>query len=230
MYYVIKGLVLNVKVQNEGDKVVTVYSYEWGKIQAVVPSAKKIAAKLSSATELLTESELFVFNSHFFLMPTVTGASIIENNTELKVDLNRSLYALYAAEISDKFTPFNLKNTKKYDLIARIWEVLKTCKRPKRALVAFILRFLKLSGYAFSDYLRRNNILVSKGVESAVKKLSNCSGGEVDSIEEIEDEKIWNCVESYLINYISRPSSSIFLKKVEKYNSKFGRIDESCRD
>ncbi|MDR1784496.1 MAG: DNA repair protein RecO [Endomicrobium sp.] len=217
MYYVIKGLVLNAKVQSEHDKLITLYSYEWGKVQAIVPSAKKIAAKLSYATEPLTESEFLVFSAHLAMRPKVTGASIIKNNTRIKIDLNKNLYALYAAEVSDKFTPFNLENTRKYDLIARIWEILKTCKYPKRSLIAFILRFLKLSGYSFSDYLKRTNTFISKDVKNAIKKLSSCSGDDVDFIGEVEDEKVWNCVEDHITNYISRPSLSIFLKKIEKY-------------
>jgi len=218
MYYMIKGLILNTKIQNEYDKVITVYSYEWGKIQAVVPSAKKIAAKLSSATEPLTESEFIVFNNYPAIRPKVTGAIVIKNNTKIKTDFNKNLYALYAAEVSDKFTPFSLGNTEKYSLISRIWELLGVCKYPKRALIAFILRFLKLSGYAFAEYLKRNSTFIDGNVERAIKRLSSCSGDEVDFIEEIEDEKVWSCVESYIRNYISRPSLSIFFEKIEKYS------------
>ncbi|MDR1926219.1 MAG: DNA repair protein RecO, partial [Endomicrobium sp.] len=100
MYYIIKGLILNSKVKGEYDKLITIYSYQWGKIQAVVPSAKKIAAKLSSATEPLTESE-FIVSNNSFSRPTVIGAHIIENNTKIKINFERNIYALYAAEISD---------------------------------------------------------------------------------------------------------------------------------
>ncbi|MDR0800367.1 MAG: DNA repair protein RecO [Endomicrobium sp.] len=218
MYYTTKGLVLNAKIKDEHDKLITVYSYEWGKIQAVVPSAKKIAAKLSSSTEPLTESEFMVFSGHSSVRPKITGANIIENNTKVKTDFKRNLYALYAAEISDKFAPFNLKNTVKYSLIARIWEILGACKYPKRALTAFALRFLKLSGYAFSDYLKNSNAFVNKDIEKAIKRLSNCSGDDIDMLEGIEEEKIWNCVETYLTNYIRRPALSIFLQKIGKKN------------
>jgi DNA repair protein RecO (recombination protein O) len=217
MYYTIKGLILKTKIQGEQDKLVTIYSYEWGKICAVVPSAKKIAAKLASATEPLTESEFIVFNSHSVVKPKVTGANIIENNTKLKTDFSRSIYSLYAAEISDRFTPFNLKNTEKYNLIVKIWNVLGVCKRQKRALTAFVLRFLKLSGYSFSDYLKQDNIFVDGDIAESVKKLSNCPGSDIDFLENINDEKIWSCVEFYITNYIRRPSLSIFLKKINNY-------------
>jgi DNA repair protein RecO (recombination protein O) len=216
MYYAIKGLVLNAKIQGEYDKLITIYSYEWGKIQSVVPSAKKITAKLSSATEPLTESEFMVFGRYPLLRPKIIGANIIENNTQIKPDFKRNLYALYAAEVSDKFAPFNFENTVKYNLIVRIWQILSVCKYPKRALIAFILRFLKLSGYAFADYLKTNNASAGVGIEKSVEILSNCSGDNIDMLEEIEEEKIWNCVENYLTNYIRRPALSVFFKKIGK--------------
>jgi DNA repair protein RecO (recombination protein O) len=218
MYYTINGLVLNSKIHGEYDKLITVYSYEWGKIQAVVPSAKKIAAKLSAATEPLTESEFHVFNSHPSIRPKIIGASSINNNTIIKCNFIRNLYALYAAEVSDKFAPFYLENIQKYNLIVRIWEILGTCKHPKRALTAFILRFLKLSGYSFSDYLRNNNTFIDTQIAISIRKLSNCSGEDVDFIGELEDEKVWNYVESYLINYICRPSLSFFIEKINSSN------------
>jgi DNA repair protein RecO (recombination protein O) len=130
------------------------------------------------------------------------------------MDFKRNLYALYAAEVSDKFAPFNLENTVKYNLIVRIWQILSVCKYPKRALTAFILRFLKLSGYAFADYLKNNNAFAGVEIEKSVERLSSCSGDNIDMLEEIEEEKIWNCVENYLTNYIGRPALSIFLKKI----------------
>jgi DNA repair protein RecO (recombination protein O) len=214
MYYTINGLVLNSKIHGEYDKLIIIYSYEWGKIQAIVPSAKKIAAKLSAATEPLTESEFHVFNNHLSIRPKITGANIINNNTLIKCNFMRNLYALYTAEVSDKFAPFYVENTEKYSLIVRIWEILGTCEHPKRALTAFILRFLKLSGYSFSDYIKNNNTFIDNRTIVSIKKLSNCSGEDIDFIDELEDEKVWNYVESYLINYIRRPALSFFIKKI----------------
>jgi DNA repair protein RecO (recombination protein O) len=220
MYYIIKGLILNSKIHDEHNKLVTIYSYEWGKIQAVAPSAKKIAAKLSAATELITESEFMVYNNHPYLRPKVTGASIIRNNTKVKADFKRNLYALYAAEIGDKFAPFNCQNCQKYDLITRIWEILGICKYPKRALAAFVLRFLKLSGYSFSDYLKNINVIVDKDIEKNIKRLSSCSGNDIDLFDGLEDDRIWNYVETYVTNYIRRPFVSVFLQKIDsQYNS-----------
>ncbi|MDR3071403.1 MAG: DNA repair protein RecO [Endomicrobium sp.] len=219
MYYTIRGLVLNSKVQGEYNKLITIYSYEWGKIQTVVQSAKRVAAKLSYATEPLTESEFFIFNNNRYVRPKIIGAHILENNTKIKTDFKRNLYALYAAEISDKLAPFNLVNVVKYNLMVRIWAILGVCMYPKRALSAFILRFLKLSGYGFLDYLKHGNAFIDKKIEQNIRKLSNCAGKDLDLLEEIEDDKVLNYVESYLTKYVRRPSLSIFLEEIDK-NSK----------
>ncbi|MDR1195436.1 MAG: DNA repair protein RecO [Endomicrobium sp.] len=214
MYYSIKGLVLNSAVHSESNKLITVYSYEWGKIQAIVPGAKKISAKLSAATEPLTESEFMVLQNHPSMRPKITGASILNNNTAVKTDFKRNIYALYAAEISDKFAPFNADNTEKYALIVRVWQLLGTCSSPQRVLTAFILRFLKLSGYSFTDYIKHENSSINAEIAKGLRKFSNCSGDDADNICEFDDNKIWNYVETYLTNYIKRPSVSIFLKKI----------------
>lgn len=214
MYYQIKGLVLNASLHGEFDKVITLYSYEWGKISAVVPSAKKITAKLASATEPLTESEFMIFQSHPSMRPKVTGASILNNNTKLKSDFERNIYALYASEVSDKFLPFNMENAEKYILISRIWDVLGYTHHPKRALTAFILRLLKLSGYSFSDYLKSDYSALDKDTVKIINKLSKCSADNLDAFDDTDDDKIWNYVESYLTNYIKKPQVSVFLKKI----------------
>ena len=42
MYYNIKALILNTKLSQEADKVITAYTTKWGKIYATVPGAKKL--------------------------------------------------------------------------------------------------------------------------------------------------------------------------------------------
>jgi DNA repair protein RecO (recombination protein O) len=211
-----KGVVLNSKTHKEQDKLITIYSYERGKFQAVVPSAKKITAKLSSATEPLTESEFMIYNNGFSFK--VVGARIIENNSKIKNDFLKHLHALYALEICDKFIPYNMENKDKYYLLTRLWQVLSDCKFHKRILIAFILRFLKISGYSFLDYIKNTNIPIDNKIVTSIRRLSNCSGNDVDILCEVEDDKVWHYVEFYLTNYIPRPSLSIFLQKIEKTN------------
>ena len=217
MYYNIKALILNTKTVSEADKVITAYTNKWGKIYAVVPSAKKIVAKLNPATEPVTESELIVYQNSQYSRPTVTGARILNNNTQVKQDFHRNLLAFYVCEIADKFTPMHLASTKKYDLITRTWSLLATSKTPLRVLTAFSLRLLKISGYSMIDYLKRNYSNIKKEDILYLKKISNCSGDSLDIMQEFEnsdDKVMWNYVESYIKTYVPQPSVGVFLKKI----------------
>jgi DNA repair protein RecO (recombination protein O) len=213
MYYQIKGLVLSAKTIKETDKTATIYSYQWGKVSIILPSAKKINAKLAAASEPLTESDFIVYQSHPSMRPKATGANIINNHSALKLDLKRNVYGLYAAEISEKLVAYNSPNEKKYALISRIWEILESSQNVPRALTAFVLRFLKLSGYGFSEYLIENAHLAPPDIEKDIKKLSKSHGCALDSFE-LDDERIWKYVESYLTNYMPKPSVGIFLDKL----------------
>ena len=221
MYYNIKALILNVKTSSEADKIITIYTNSMGKIKAVVPGAKKIVAKLSAATEPITESDLIIYQNSQYCRPTVTGARILNNNTEVKRDFYKNLLAFYVCEISDKLVPFHLPNKKKYELIARTWELLATSKNPLRVLTAFSLRLLKISGYSMVDYLKRNYSNIKKEDMLYLKKISNCSGDNLDIMEELEnsdDKIIWNYVENYIKTYVPQLSVGSFLKKINYVN------------
>lgn len=221
MYYNIKALILNVKTSSEADKIITIYTNSMGKIKAVVPGAKKIVAKLSAATEPITESDLIIYQNSQYCRPTVTGARILNNNTEVKRDFYKNLMAFYVCEISDKLVPFHLPNKKKYELIARTWELLATSKNPLRVLTAFSLRLLKISGYSMVDYLKRNYSNIKKEDMLYLKKISNCSGDNLDIMEELEnsdDKIIWNYVENYIKTYVPQLSVGSFLKKINYVN------------
>ncbi len=221
MYYNIKGLILNSRILFEADKMITVYTCKWGKINAVVPGAKKITAKLGCATEPVTESEIIVYQNSQYSKPTVTGARILNNNTNVKENFDRHMLALYVSELSDKFVPPNMPGMKKYDLISRTWDLLGTSKTPLRVLTAFSLRLLKLSGYSMVDYIKRDDANIKKSDLSYLRKLSNCCGDELSEIEAAHDDRdkqIWNYVESYMKTYISQPSVGIFLKKIKYIN------------
>jgi DNA repair protein RecO (recombination protein O) len=216
MYYQIKGLVLSAHTQGEADKSAIVYCYQWGKVSLIFPGAKKINAKLSSAAEPLTESEFIVYQNHPLMRPKVTGANIINNYSLVKSDFQRNLFALYAAEISSKLAGYNIENKEKYILIARIWEVLGTCQNLRRALTAFVLRFLQLSGYSFGEYLFANGGIIDEDTQMQIMKLSKCSGEVIDKFD-FNDARIWKFVENYLAGHIKKSSVGLFMEKLNDY-------------
>ena len=220
MYYYIKGLVLKSKISAEADRLITMYSYEWGKISAIVPGAKKIKAKLGWAAEPIRETEFHVYVKDGTMRPKVTGAKALNNYAKLFSDWKRFSVAQYCAEVVDVLTAFNSENTRKYELLQRTWELLETSKNPWRIFSAFVLRFLNLSGYSFVEYLKRHNTLVSNDEKAHIRKLAAVSGEEVDNLLDLDGEIEYNvsrAIDGYLSTYLPRKLySKEFCRKIEE--------------
>lgn len=224
MYYQLKSLILCSKVSGEADKLIKVYTYEWGKISAIVPGAKKINAKLACATEPVTESSITVYLKNPQARPKITGAVILNAFPVLRSDWRGFWIAQYCAEITEILTPFNSANERKYELLLRTWKLLENAVHPWRIFSAFTLRFLKLSGYSFIEYLKRENSSIPKKEIKIIQSLAALSGEDVDKnteMDETAEKNVMKHLENYLKNYLPRPlAAKEFWQQInsEKFN------------
>jgi DNA repair protein RecO (recombination protein O) len=218
MYQQLKSLVLGARISNEADKLVTLYTREWGKITALVPGAKKIRARLGAATEPVTESELMVYLGSVRARPKVTGARILASYPRLRADWRRFALAQYCAEITRALTPFNAPNARKYALLARTWEHLGVAEHPWWIFAAFTFRFLRLSGYSFLEYVRSGEVRVPPAELQIIQKLSTLSGEAVDGLVITPDQEreILRYLDRYLMLYLPRPlAAKEFWQKIQ---------------
>jgi DNA repair protein RecO (recombination protein O) len=222
MYSNIKGIVLRSAISGEADKLITVYTLESGKLSMVVPGAMKIKAKLAGAAELLTESEFIIYAVNQRIRPKVTGARIKDSFQGLKTDWKRFSMGQYCAQLTEKLTPFAAENDKKYELLARTLKLLETVKNPQRILLSFILRFLKLSGYSFTEFIDREKPFMDPEKARAVNRLATAPGLEVDQSLDISPQfetELRKHLEKYLSNYLTyKLSAQKFLEKVKLFN------------
>lgn len=220
MYYQLKALVLRSQISGEADKLVRLYTNEWGKVSAVVPGAKKINAKLSYATEPIMESSIMVYAKTPEARPKVTGAVILDGFTLLRKNWKAFWIAQYCAEITEILTPFNSSNSKKYDLLFRTWKLLEKAQHPWRIFMAFTLRFLKLSGYSFMDYLKRENSSIAQAEKNILHSLATLSGEDIDEkiqLNEKLEKNVMSHINKYLDNYLPWPlAAKEFWQKISK--------------
>jgi DNA repair protein RecO (recombination protein O) len=219
MYYQVKGLILRSSVCGEADKSITAFTDLWGKVSLVVPGAKKIKAKLAAASEPVTETDFIVYAAHSRARPKVTGAKVMDNFSSVKKNWQSFVYAQYCAELCDALTPFNMENERKYELVARTWKLLATARNPERIIMAFSLRFLKLSGYSFVEYLNNHEAYLLPEEETLIRKLAALSGEELDAETAITAERersVHRHINNYVGLYLQYPLKSLaFLRKME---------------
>ncbi len=223
MYYQLKSLVLKERISSEADKLVTAYTLEWGKIVAMAPGAKKIKAKLAAATEPVMESDLLIYMAHPTARAKVTGAVIVDGFAALRTDWRRFVMAQSCAEIADALTPLNAENPKKYELLARTWKLLETARHPWRIFAAFTLRFLKLSGYSFTEYITHGSTCIPEAEKKMIRRIATLSGEDVDREGDMPhdmEKKITGHLYAYLNLYLPYPlATREFWRKVNKTGS-----------
>ncbi|MCB4791629.1 MAG: DNA repair protein RecO [Elusimicrobia bacterium] len=205
MYQNSFGLILKASVLNEADKLLTIYTRQWGKIFAVAPGAKKIKAKYIGATEPIIETDFMFYFTSSTSRPKVTGAKILNSFPCLTKNWRRHFIAQYCAEICDKLTPLQSQNLSKYDLLHRSWKLLETADNPWRIYIAYALRFLKLSGYDFSEYIKKEDSYMTKDETEVIRHLSIFSGDDIDknlSIEQEMEETLMKKIDNFIAYYL----------------------------
>lgn len=110
-----KAVVLSEKDIGEADKLFTLYAENFGKIEVLGKSIRKIKAKLRGALQILNYTFLeFIQGKNFFI---ATDAILEENFKELKKDIKKYRLALYLCQLIDKLVKGQERDEK-------IWKLL----------------------------------------------------------------------------------------------------------
>ncbi|MEN3014184.1 MAG: DNA repair protein RecO [Endomicrobiia bacterium] len=150
MYSLVRGFVLDRKNTAEYDKLVTIYTLEYGKIKVFFKSVNKLTSKFISSTEIATELELQILhtkNINYGEIFRFAGGRVLNYNQSLRENLEIYKYTAKVLELVNALTMEGAKDESKYFLVKRILEVLPLYKNYEILYLAFVFRFIKLCGY-----------------------------------------------------------------------------------
>lgn len=170
--YQTQGIVLKQSKLGEFDKIVTVYSAEFGKLRAVAKGACRPNSKLGGNVEPLTHSLMFLAKGRN--LDIVTQSQTINGFLALKSDLRRLARALYILELVDSFTADGGENRPLFDLFLETLDRLSQPEGTDIALRYFELHLLHHLGYR--PQLRRC-VSCDSPLEPAVNFLCSGKGG-----------------------------------------------------
>jgi DNA repair protein RecO (recombination protein O) len=129
----------------EADRLLTLYSREFGKIKAVAKGARKPQSRKTGHVELFMRTQFLLAKGRD--IDVVTQAEMIEAYPALRDDLVRSTYASYAVELLDRFTAEEDRDVAKYELLCRALGWLAEGGNLLVAARYYELRLLSLAGY-----------------------------------------------------------------------------------
>ncbi len=149
--YPAEGIILASDDFKEKDRILTIYTKEFGKIKAISRGARKINSKLAPHLGVLSHLNLMLFNGKS--IATLTGAFEIESFNKLKNKADNLLVALYLVELVNRITFENLPDEKIFNLLLSLLKYLdkdilqnEYKIRPDEIILIFKIKILNLLG------------------------------------------------------------------------------------
>lgn len=153
---------INLKSYNlgEADKIMIMYSREYGILRCVAKGVKKTSGSLGGRMQLLIANNLLLAKGKN--LDIVCQAEVKESFSGIQKDMTKLIYSFYCIELINNFGLENDHNSKEiYDIL---FEVLKnismfsTAEEVLWAVIGFKLKLMKHLGYAVElDYCVRCN-------------------------------------------------------------------------
>ena len=143
--YRVEAIVIRRRDWGEADRLLTLFTREQGKIQAVAKGARKPTSRKAGHVELFTHTRLLIARSRS--IDIITQAETVEAYRPLRESLEASTLAHYFAELLDRFTGEAEADHALFDLLSLALAWL--CQAEDLRLVAryYELRLLEMAGF-----------------------------------------------------------------------------------
>lgn len=148
--YKSEGIVIKRRNFGEADRIVTVFTEKFGKIQLKAIGVRKITSRRSSHIELLNLSKITFYKGKN--LPILTEAETINNFKEIKNELKKIGVAYHICELIDSLCPENQENDQVFKLLEDILKKISEGNEAKDLVNNFEIELLSILGfYNFLD-------------------------------------------------------------------------------
>ena len=144
-YYETEAIIIKKAKLGEADRILTLYTPGYGKIEAVAKGVRRPKSKMAGHLELLTYSHIRLARGRN--LDTIIGSQTQDSFMPLKNDLWLTSYGLYVAELINQFTAERDKNPAVFELLLEILRRLSQAEDIEMNLRFFELHLLEAVGY-----------------------------------------------------------------------------------
>lgn len=140
-----EAIVLKRRNFGEADRLLTLYTREFGKLQAIAKGARKPQSRKTGHVELFMRSRLLLAEGRD--LHIITQAEMIDAYPVLRQDLVRTTYASYVVELLDRFTVEEDVNQDIYHLLSEALGWLEEADDIRLPTRTYELRLLGNAGF-----------------------------------------------------------------------------------
>lgn len=143
--YTSEGIVLSRKNYGEADRILIVFSKNYGKLSLLAKGIRKIKSKKRGHLEIFSRIKFSAVNGSG--MDIMTEAVTLNDFAGVRVNLNKISLAYYFCEVVNKITHEDGNPSKTYLLLSNSLEKLETETELKKLRLEFIYKILTEMGY-----------------------------------------------------------------------------------
>ncbi len=143
--YKTEAIVLRQRKLGEADRILTLFTPAYGKLDAKAKGVRKTTSRMSGHLQPLNRCMVQLARGR--TMEVVAGCETLESFQPLRDDLDRLSRALYAAELADRFLPERVENIPTYRLLLDTLRRLQGTADVDLALRHYEMKLLERSGF-----------------------------------------------------------------------------------
>jgi len=226
----VRGLIINEMAIGESDKRIVIYSKEKGKIQVFAKGARKTKSEFLAGTQLFSYCDFVLVKNRNSI--TISQISIIESFYNIRQDIYKLSYAMYAMELLEYI---GLENENNYELLKLTLKTLSAISNNiiniKLIIGIYEIKIMSLSGYKPQLY----KCVICEEEENTFSNFSSKYGGVLCSkcknkdynTSRISTSTLYSMkfvIESDLVNLFSFNVSDKILEEIVYLSNDFIRI------
>jgi len=139
-----QGIVLGYRNFSENDKLMTIFTRDYGKMRIIAKGAKRLTSKFGGRMEPLTVLEFSAAKGAN--LDILSQCQTIETHQSIREDADTMKYAAYFVRIIDAATVDHQKNEKLFKLLYVSLKKLKDGEKVKEVVKYFEVNFLRVEG------------------------------------------------------------------------------------
>jgi len=117
-----EGIIIRRRNFNEADRILTVMTRDYGKLQIKASGVRKITSRRAAHVELLNHTVLHLYKGKMFAL--LTEAKMLDDFSEVKTDFDKVGLAYHLCELVDGLCPENQENSAVYFLLLKTLSIL----------------------------------------------------------------------------------------------------------
>jgi DNA repair protein RecO (recombination protein O) len=141
------ALILRTVDFSETSRIVTLYTRQFGKIEALAKGGRRLKSPFESSLDILARDSVTFIQKRGDVLDLLTESKLIRRFRSTRANLAGTLGGFYVAELVNAFTEIGDPQPAVYDLAVKVLDTLEEGTLVMRTLIRFEGRLLQLAGH-----------------------------------------------------------------------------------